>query len=62
MAYDPATIIEEHEEHDEVREDCPLCNPIHCPVCGGSGHVLGVLRSRTHYRCRNCGMDFSQER
>lgn len=31
-----------------------------CPVCSGPGLLLGELGSRVHYRCRNCGMDFSE--
>jgi hypothetical protein len=30
-----------------------------CSVCGGPNMVLGQLGSKTHYRCRNCGMDSS---
>jgi RecJ-like exonuclease len=30
-----------------------------CPACGGTGQMIGKLGSRTHYRCRQCGMDFS---
>lgn len=32
-----------------------------CPICGGPGMPLGRLGRRMHYRCRNCGMDFSKE-
>jgi len=31
-----------------------------CPACGGSGIPLGHLGSRSHFRCRNCGLDFSR--
>lgn len=30
-----------------------------CGLCGGPGVALGVLGKYTYYRCRNCGMDFS---
>jgi hypothetical protein len=30
-----------------------------CPVCGGEGNFMGQLGSLAHYRCRQCGMDFS---
>jgi rubredoxin len=33
-----------------------------CPVCDGPGVLLGDLGNLTHYRCRNCGMQFSTER
>ena len=30
-----------------------------CPACGGDGVTLGNLGAREHYRCRQCGIDFS---
>jgi tRNA(Ile2) C34 agmatinyltransferase TiaS len=33
-----------------------------CPVCPGNGVPLGALGTRMHYRCRDCGMDFSKTR
>ena len=30
-----------------------------CGMCGGEGMLLGALGNRKHFRCRNCGMDFS---
>jgi transposase-like protein len=30
-----------------------------CPMCNGSGVLLGVLGSRAHFRCRDCGIGFS---
>jgi len=30
-----------------------------CSTCGGPAAVLGVLGTRTHYRCRHCGADWS---
>ena len=30
-----------------------------CLQCGGEGKPLGSLGNRTHYRCRDCGFDFS---
>ena len=32
-----------------------------CPMCSSPGVPLGKLGSRVHYRCRNCGIDFSQD-
>ena len=32
-----------------------------CPTCGGPGVPLGVMGSREHLRCRNCGMGYSRE-
>lgn len=55
---------------DELRDDgadyrkpytqqpYPEENP-QCPACGGPGVSIGQLGSRHHFRCRNCGLDFS---
>ena len=32
-----------------------------CHYCGGPFVILGVLGTRKHVRCRNCGADFSYE-
>lgn len=32
-----------------------------CPTCGGPGALLGALGRRVHFRCRDCGLDFSLE-
>lgn len=32
-----------------------------CGMCGGQATPLGTLGTLSHYRCRNCGMDFSQK-
>jgi len=32
-----------------------------CPVCGGEGMPLGGLGNRQYYRCRDCGMEFSED-
>lgn len=33
---------------------------MNCPCCGGEGVELGALGRRVHYRCRDCGIDFSE--
>jgi len=33
--------------------------PPECPACSGPGAYLGNLGTREHFRCQNCGMDFS---
>lgn len=35
-------------------------NDRECSVCGGERQVLGALGGRTHFRCRNCGMQSSE--
>lgn len=50
----------EHCGHCPEDFDEPLDNP-ECPACGGPGVPLGSLGRRMHFRCRNCGYDFSQE-
>lgn len=42
----------------EPDEEFDIAN---CPACEGPGMLLGVLGTRTHYRCRNCGLDFSRK-
>ncbi|TAL42448.1 MAG: hypothetical protein EPN91_08695 [Salinibacterium sp.] len=42
-----------HEEDDDVET-------VHCPQCVGPGILLKQLGLRLHYRCRNCGAEFSQ--
>lgn len=32
---------------------------MNCPMCGGEVTEMGSLGNRTHYRCRDCGMDSS---
>jgi len=32
-----------------------------CPQCGGPGVPLGTLGKLAHFRCRNCGWDFSAD-
>lgn len=45
------------EPHEVSDEEAPIC-----PTClTGYGILLGQLGLRLHYRCRACGMDFSQE-
>jgi transposase-like protein len=34
----------------------------YCPICDGHGEHLGGLGHLDHYRCRQCGMNFSKER
>lgn len=38
----------------------PAPEPVSCLSCGGEARELGTLGKRTHYRCRNCGADFSR--
>ena len=40
-------------------DECAPC--IHCDVCGGPRQFLGELGDLRHYRCRNCGLDSSEE-
>jgi hypothetical protein len=39
--------------------DTEAVEPPACPACGGPGVPLGALGRRAHFRCRNCGIDFS---
>lgn len=31
-----------------------------CPACGGPGVLLGTLGRLEHFRCRDCGAEFSR--
>lgn len=42
-------------------EDALTEDPGPCPGCGGPGVPLGQLGNRSHFRCRDCGVDFSHE-
>ena len=33
-----------------------------CSFCGGPGILLGSLGSREHFRCRNCGTEWSAKK
>jgi predicted RNA-binding Zn-ribbon protein involved in translation (DUF1610 family)/transposase-like protein len=44
---------------DDFGDDWESEADVFCPVCGGPGVYMGTLGSRDHYRCRNCGIDFS---
>lgn len=50
------------EAADRILDDLELQYGLHCPLCEGSGQLLGILGNRRHFRCRNCGADFSVER
>lgn len=43
------------EDDEAPAEDAPAC-----PACGGDGTKLGALGAREHFRCRDCGIDFSE--
>lgn len=47
---------------DCYSDDCEgQCNDLpSCPSCGGPAQLLGILGARAHYRCHDCGQDFSQ--
>lgn len=50
----------EHFTPDELEE---YAEAIRCPFCGAYGpNMLGVLGRRAHYRCRDCGGDYSHDR
>lgn len=56
---DKPTAKPKNESFDD--DDSDMDMPPECPACGGPGGVLGSLGRRTHYSCRNCGMEFSQQ-
>jgi hypothetical protein len=46
-----------------VREftDASVCPVAECPGCSGEGSHIGDLGRRRYFRCRDCGIDFSNE-
>ena len=39
--------------------DADDVDPPECPQCSGPGVLPGTLGSTDHYRCRNCGWEFT---
>lgn len=37
----------------------PVPDPGPCPACDGAPMLLGSLGKTVHFRCRNCGWDWS---
>jgi len=52
-------IWNEEDDEDEDDEDVKEDEDMDCPVCHGQGVLLGKMGNLTHYRCRQCGMQFS---
>jgi len=50
-----------NSEEREILADLEYDSLPGCPMCSGEGQPLGQLGNLMHYRCRNCGMQFSQE-
>lgn len=49
--------VEAAAEQERI-EDCD--ERLHvCPECLGEGRLLGTLGSTDHYRCRDCGWEWS---
>jgi len=51
--------LDDYQAEDPQDFDDRNIDFAHCPACDGPGVLLGQLGSRIHYRCRNCGVDFS---
>lgn len=47
----------EHQRNDPAYE----VDPISCIVCDGDALLLGSLGWMMHFRCRDCGLTFSQD-
>ena len=63
---DPLPDAVRHEDLDDYEKDWPGNDDrdidyAHCPMCDGPGNLLGQMGTRIHYRCRNCGTDFSHK-
>lgn len=46
-------------EHDVDFADQAVEDIAACPTCGAENAPMGTLGKRVHYRCRDCGMDYS---
>ena len=46
-------------EDEPIDEKMDASSFVHCPLDGGIGVPLGKLGRQQHYRCRQCGYDFS---
>lgn len=51
--YDPKPSDNPHVEGEEPKNLCPMCHE-------GEGSSLGAMGAREYFRCKNCGMDWSQ--
>jgi transposase-like protein len=49
-----------HDQHEDDRDEV-LVTDKPCPICPGHGELLGQLGCMLHYRCRDCGMQFSDD-
>jgi hypothetical protein len=45
-----------YDDFDDVEDT------VECPACGGGGVSMGTLGQCEHFRCQNCGIDFSRIR
>ena len=46
---------------DEVRDQEQPDEPPDCPMCDGHGEAMGGLGFLTWFRCRFCGIEWSQD-
>lgn len=67
---DDAVCLADHNQHPRgarFPHECDACYAAEeadeearvCPSCHGPGRELGALGNTMHYRCRNCGRDWS---
>lgn len=54
-----AATAAEHFEADDLEDFAREWRA--CPMCNGEGAPLGQLGHLLHFRCRQCGWDFSRE-
>lgn len=55
--YEAALYAEDAFDHDELEDYARQLAA--CPACNGDGSSLGVLGNLIHYRCRDCGAQYS---
>lgn len=49
------------EKMDQFDDYCAEDERPLCPICFGDGGFIGILGSRTWFRCQSCGLEFSRE-
>lgn len=49
------SVVAFDDEDEGFEDEMPSC-----PACGGPGMLLGTLGRLTHFKCRNCGMEYSE--
>jgi len=58
---DAPMVLEEHEGIGVCSKCHEWTEPMGCSCCGGPPEELGCLGYQAHYRCRDCGLEWSED-